>query len=98
MVSQHTSFCRNCLACCPIVVTVDDGRAVKVAGDPESALYDGYTCPKGRALPEQHNDPMRLLHCLKQTEDGRFAPIESHQAVSEIADKLKAIIDRKSVV
>jgi len=94
MVSQHTSFCRNCLACCPIVVTVDDGRAVKVAGDPESALYDGYTCPKGRALPEQHNDPMRLLHCLKQTEDGRFAPIESHQAVSEIADKLKAIIER----
>ena len=94
MVSQHTSFCRNCLACCPIVVTVDDGRAVKVVGDPESALYDGYTCPKGRALPEQHNDPMRLLHCLKQTEDGRFAPIESHQAVSEIADKLKAIIER----
>ena len=94
MASQYTSFCRNCLACCPIVVTVDDGRAVKVVGDPESALYDGYTCPKGRALPEQHNDPMRLLHCLKQTEDGRFAPIESHQAVSEIADKLKAIIER----
>ena len=58
------SICRNCLAYCPILVTVENGRPVKVTGDPQAPAFDGYTCPKGRALPAQHNDPERLLQCL----------------------------------
>lgn len=87
------SICRSCTAFCPILVTIDDdGRAVKVAGDPAAIHYQGYTCPKGRALPEQTNDPQRLLHSVKRDETSRFMPIGSDQAVSEIAEKLRAII------
>ncbi|WP_414694976.1 hypothetical protein, partial [Phenylobacterium sp.] len=45
------SFCRLCGSYCPILVTVEDGRAVDIKGDHDAPLYDGYTCPKGRALP-----------------------------------------------
>ena len=69
-VEVKPTMCRNCGAFCPVLVTLVDGRPVKVQGDPEAGLYEGYTCPKGRAIPEQHNDPHRLLHSLRRREDG----------------------------
>ena len=88
------SICRNCLAFCPILVTVENGRAVKVAGDPAAELYEGYTCPKGRALPEQHIAPHRLLHSLRRTSDGAFAQLPADDAITEIANRLQAIVAR----
>jgi anaerobic selenocysteine-containing dehydrogenase len=88
-----TSICRSCLAMCPILVEVEDGRAVKVTGDRDAIAFDGYTCPKGRALPEQTNSPHRLLHSVKRTADGGFDRIGVDQAIEEIAGRLRAIID-----
>jgi anaerobic selenocysteine-containing dehydrogenase len=72
-------------------VTVEDGRATKIAGNPRAPLFGGYSCPKGRALPEQHYGEQRLLRSLKRGDNG-FAPIASEQAMDEIAAKLEAII------
>ena len=89
--TRHSSFCRLCTAFCPIEVTVEQGRAVKVAGNPRAPLYGGYTCPKGRALPEQHHGPQRLLHPLRRDGSG-FAPVPSDQALDEVAARLGRII------
>ena len=70
---------------CPIVVTIDGGRAVEVHGDREAPLYEGYTCPKGRALPEIHANPKRLLHSLRRRPDGSHEQIGSVEVVDEIA-------------
>ena len=59
--SKVPSICRTCLAFCPVMVEVEQGRAVGISGDAEAPEYDGYTCPKGRAMAEQTNDPNRLL-------------------------------------
>lgn len=90
--SVVTSICRNCLAYCPILVTVEGGRAIKVTGDPDAPAFDGYSCPKGRALPAQHNDPARLVKCLQKQPDGSFAAIASGKAMDEIAAKVQAIL------
>ncbi|RYE42980.1 MAG: hypothetical protein EOP21_07925, partial [Hyphomicrobiales bacterium] len=58
---KATSTCRSCLAFCPVDVTIDDGQVLKVEGDHRSPLYEGFICPKGRALADMHNDPRRLL-------------------------------------
>jgi len=50
MVETHISMCKVCPAYCPIEVTVENGRAIKVIGDRNSPLYKGYTCPKGRKV------------------------------------------------
>ena len=47
------------------------GGPSKVTGDPGKTLFQGYTCPKGRALPELHTTRTRLLHSLKR---GATAP------------------------
>ncbi len=76
------------------MVTIEDGRAVAVHGDREAPLFEGYTCPKGRALPEIHANPGRLLHSLRKRPDGTHEPITSGQAVQEIADRLRDVIER----
>ncbi len=54
------SFCRICTAMCGITVTVEGDQVVKVRGDDAHPLSQGYTCPKGRALPDWHHHPRRL--------------------------------------
>lgn len=88
------ALCRICTSYCPIVVEVVDGKPVKVTGDRDAPLYDGYTCPKGRALPEQHIGDARLLHSLKRRCDGDHAPIASDLAMDEIAKRLGDLIAR----
>jgi anaerobic selenocysteine-containing dehydrogenase len=88
------SFCRTCLSFCPILVTLEDGKPVKIAGDRLAPLYDGYTCPKGRALADQHGAPTRLLTSMVRQQDGRHVPIESGRAMAEIAERVRAIIGR----
>jgi anaerobic selenocysteine-containing dehydrogenase len=88
------SYCRFCLTGCPILVDVEDGRAVRVTGDPTNDVYQGYTCVKGRALPEQHYHPERLLHSQKRTPDGGVESIASEQLVDEVAARLSQIIER----
>ena len=76
------TFCRMCNAMCGIVVHVEGHRVVRVVGDPAHPVSEGYTCPKGRALPEVHHDPARLADPLwEQTLDGlaaRLAEIIEH--------------------
>jgi anaerobic selenocysteine-containing dehydrogenase len=91
---QRAFVCRNCGSSCPIVVTLDGERVLKVEGDPQAPLYRGYTCPKGRAIPAEHHNPNRLLHSLKRLPDGRRVPISREDLVEEIADKLRMILDR----
>lgn len=88
----HSSICRFCLAHCPIRVEVDHGRVTRVLGNPKAPLYHGYTCPKGRALPEQHNHPDRLLNSMKRGRSGEHEPIASSLAMDEIAEKVRAIV------
>jgi anaerobic selenocysteine-containing dehydrogenase len=92
VIEVRTSTCRACSAYCPIEVTIEDGRVAKVEGNHAAPLYEGFICPKGRALPAMHNDPNRLTHCLKRQPDGSFKPISSAQAVDEISDKVSELI------
>jgi anaerobic selenocysteine-containing dehydrogenase len=94
---MKTAICRVCTALCPILVETENdetGNAVvtRVTGDPDNVLYQGYTCPKGRALTEQHNSPKRLLHSQKRQADGSFISLGSEQAMNEVAEKVKALI------
>ena len=92
MPTTHPSFCRMCHAGCPILVDIEDGVPVKIAGDPSNDLFNGYTCVKGRQLPEQHTHPDRLLHSQKRQPDGTFRPIPVEQAMDEIAEILQRLL------
>ena len=90
---MKASFCRVCPNSCPILVEVEAGRPVHVTGDPASEIYQGYTCVKGRKLPELHNHPARLLHHQKRLPDGSYEPISSEQLLDELAERVGALIE-----
>jgi anaerobic selenocysteine-containing dehydrogenase len=86
--------CRFCHAGCSILVDVEDGRPVRVRGDRESPLYRGFTCEKGRQLPDHHAHPDRLLTSMKRRADrGGHAPIAATTAMDEVAARLRRIVD-----
>ena len=78
------SFCRICAAACGIVVTVDDDRVLKVRGDTDHPVSRGYTCSKGRSLPDLHHRSDRLDHPRLRGRDVDW---------SVVLDDLAAVID-----
>ena len=92
MLETHTSICRFCHAGCAILVDIEDGKPTRVVGDKANPIYHGYTCPKGRALPQQHLNPERLLHSMKRRAKGEYDPISSEQAMDEIAERVAEIV------
>ena len=91
-VTTHKTFCRFCHAYCAIEVDVEDGKPIEVRGDTSDPVYGGYTCIKGRQLPEQYTTPARISKSLKRMPNGEFEEIDTDQAMDEIAEKVKQLI------
>ncbi len=56
----------DCPDTCAMLVTVKDGVAVKVQGDPTHPFTDGSLCTKVSHYAERTYSPDRLLHPLKR--------------------------------
>lgn len=92
-VTTHKTFCRFCHAYCAIEVDVEDGVPITVRGDADDPVYGGYTCIKGRQLPEQYQTDKRVRRCLKKNDSGDFDEIETDAAMDEIAARIQQLID-----
>lgn len=92
---EERTFCRICTGHCGLILSIDDeGRPASVRGDKDDPHSIGYICSKGVTSVQAHNDASRLLHPLKRTPDGGFAPIALDDALEEIAAKIAGIADR----
>ena len=58
--------CRGCHGGCMHILTVEDGRVVKVRPDPEGPLNHGHACVKGMTIIEQMYHPDRLLYPMRR--------------------------------
>ncbi|MEE4339491.1 molybdopterin-containing oxidoreductase family protein [Erythrobacter sp.] len=97
-IETQKTFCRFCHANCAMIVDVEvtgDGtrKVVEVRGDPDDPAYGGYTCLKGRELPDSHNAEHRLKHSLVRNEAGEFVETPMDDALAHVAGELRRIID-----
>ncbi len=79
-------------------VTVADGRAVKVVGDPDHGPTQGVLCTKVSRYPERVHHPQRLTTPLKRIGrkgEGRFQPIGWDEALALAAGRLSDIARRE---
>jgi anaerobic selenocysteine-containing dehydrogenase len=91
---EATSFCRICTGGCGLRMKIDENeRIVDIRGDRENPMTDGYACFKGLQAEEAHHGASRLLHPLKRQPDGSFARIGVEQALDEIADRIRPMIE-----
>lgn len=89
----RTTFCRVCHASCPLHVDIEDNRVLAVRGVKDDPLFEGYTCIKGRQIPDQMADPNRIRTPLRRRRDGTFEELTSASALDDIGAELERIID-----
>ena len=85
-----------CVLCgngCGLEVQVEDNRIIKVRPDKDSPISEGYVCRKGMNIAFHQHDADRVLYPLKKVGD-RFERVSWDQAISEIAEKLKSILEQ----
>ena len=87
----------DCPDTCAMLVTVEDGRAVDVRGDPEHPFTRGGLCVKVNNYEQRVYSPERLLHPLKRSGpkgSGQFERIGWHEAMDTIRRRWTEIIDQ----
>ncbi|WP_370179804.1 molybdopterin-dependent oxidoreductase [Rhodococcus wratislaviensis] len=92
--SRRTSFCRLCASSCGVLLDVEDGRIARVLGDAHHPISGGYTCPKGRRGGDLVHGPDRLTTSMRRTAAGTHEPVPVARAVTDIAERLRTIVDR----
>jgi anaerobic selenocysteine-containing dehydrogenase len=87
----------DCPDTCAMLVTVENGVATKVQGNPDHPPTAGALCAKVSRYTERTYHPDRLLlpkRRVGKKGEGRFEVISWETAISEIAAKLKQIASR----
>lgn len=87
---KKLTFCRICEASCGFVAEVEQNKIIKYYGDKDHPVSKGYTCVKGREMPNIQNDPKLLRYPLNR-ENEQFVRISWEQTIDEIGSKLLAI-------
>jgi anaerobic selenocysteine-containing dehydrogenase len=78
-----------------MLVTVEDGRAIRVAGDPDHPFTNGFLCAKVNRYVERTYHRDRLLHPMRRVGpkgSGQFERVSWDEALDEIADRLTSIV------
>lgn len=87
----------DCPDTCALVTTVQDGRAIRVQGNPAHGPTAGVLCTKVSHYAERTNHPDRLLQPLRRIGpkgSGQFEPVGWDEALDAIATRLQAIAAR----
>jgi anaerobic selenocysteine-containing dehydrogenase len=87
----------DCPDTCAMRVTVENGRAIKVTGDPDHPPTQGVLCTKVSRYAERVHHPKRLTQPMKRVGrkgEGRFEPISWDEACAIAATRLGEIAQR----
>jgi anaerobic selenocysteine-containing dehydrogenase len=103
----HTVCSHDCPDSCAVMVTVNqEGRAVKVEGDPSQPVTQGFLCGKVAKYLDRVYAPDRILYPLKRrsgtqkgplprgSEHEAFERVSWDEALDAIATRLREIGDR----
>jgi anaerobic selenocysteine-containing dehydrogenase len=96
--TQVRAVCpHDCPDTCALLVTVEDGVATAVKGDPDHPTTAGVLCTKVARYTERTYHAERLLHPLRRVGkkgEGKFERISWDEALATIAARLKPIAAR----
>jgi anaerobic selenocysteine-containing dehydrogenase len=87
----------DCPDTCAWIVTTENGKAVKLEGDPDHPYTRGTLCEKMDGfLTDVVYNPERLLHPLKRVGakgEGRFERVGWDEALDAVATRLQRVMD-----
>ena len=98
----HAACPHDCPDACGVLITVEDGRAVKIQGDPSHPVTRGFLCAKVAKYLDRVYSPDRVLYPMKRVVPKGFAGdgaratqafqrISWDEAIDEISSRFKSI-------
>lgn len=95
----HAACPHDCPDACGVLITVEDGRATKIQGDPAHPVTRGFLCAKVAKYLERVYSPGRVLYPMRRVapkgaghKDARdFERIPWDEAIAVIAVRFKAV-------
>src|ERR1700740_610589 len=103
----HAACPHDCPDACGFLITIDDGRAVKIQGDPNHPVTRGFLCAKVAKYLDRVYSPDRVLYPMRREAakgipiahdcEGRRATsawqrISWDEALEEIASRFRGIV------
>lgn len=81
---------RDCPDTCGLIVTVEDGRAIKLDGDPNHPVTAGFICHRTRHFLDRQYSPERLTSPLLR-KNGDLVPVSWAEALDVASNELLRI-------
>ena len=95
MATIRTVCAHDCPDQCSLIATVENGRVLRVQGDPDHPMTAGFACAKVNREHELVHSPERVRTPLRRTGKkgtGEFAPVSWEAALDEIESRWTAIM------
>src|SRR5258705_2789117 len=95
----HAACPHDCPDACGVLITIEDGRATHLEGDPAHPMTRGFLCAKVTKYLDRVYSPERLLYPMRRlapkgqqtSGPAAFERITWDEALNEITARLKAI-------
>lgn len=88
----------DCPDGCAMLYHVENGRLVKVSGNPYQPFTRGRLCVKTKDFAEHHYNPNRVLYPLRRSGakgEGKFVRISWDEALDEIYERWQQLINQQ---
>ncbi|MFN7767286.1 MAG: molybdopterin-dependent oxidoreductase, partial [Planctomycetaceae bacterium] len=87
LIQRKTACNRDCPDACGIVATVQGGRIIRLQGDPEHPITQGFLCERTARFLDRQYSPDRITTPLRRR-GNEFIPISWDEALGEISQTL----------
>lgn len=97
MTEIRRSYCGLCHPRCGLLLEVENGRIIKVKGDPEHPITRGRICSRGSLMPDHVYHPDRINYPIKRQGErgsGKWQRLGWEQALDEVAERLEALREK----
>ena len=94
MRETRRTFCGLCHPRCGARLVIENGRAIKVEGDPDHPISRGRLCARGRLVVDHLYHPDRLNYPLKRVGErgaNQWERLSWDQALDEVAERLASL-------
>src|SRR5271168_4496496 len=99
----HAACPHDCPDACGVLITVQDGRATKIQGDPKHPVTRGFLCAKVAKYLDRVYSPERVLYPMRRVKPKRansvpgppyqnFERISWEDALDEITQRFRQIV------
>lgn len=88
-IQKKTACPRDCPDACGLIATIENGRVIKLSGDPDHPITQGFICGRTSRYPAQQYSTERLTKpLLRRTKDTDFEEISWKEALDLLAEKM----------